>query len=100
MKTELRQLVGKRLVKTGVETIEHPIDQVLYDGRQIGLLGHEAGANLTFFSSADPATFDEIKRDVVELRDGRPIDRMIARAQPLPEELLTTEEEEEEDEQE
>ena len=94
MRTELRQIIGKRPRRNNVEYVEYPIDRVMFDSRQVGQIGHGEGANLAFFSNADPADFDEIRRDVVELRGGVPIHDKVAQAQAIPEEMYEDDDDE------
>ena len=86
MRTELRQIVGKRPRKNGPEIIHFPIDQILFDGRHIGQVGHAEGANVVLFSSADPANHELIRKEVQEIRGIKVADK-VAKAQAIPAEI-------------
>ena len=88
MKTELRQLVGKRLRGGGVEYVAFEIDQIMYDGCQIGQISRYEGASPIYLSSANPATFKEIAADIETIR-GQSVgtNHVQARRAPTPEEI-------------
>lgn len=99
---ELEQLVGQRAGRNGLETISHPMDRIMLDGREVGTIAHIDGATCLFKSPHLPEKERaEIRDAVAELRKDTPWPGVAERtsAPPIvPEELQEDPVEDEEDE--
>lgn len=85
---ELRQLVGKYRDRAGqIVEVQHPIDEVIRDGKRVAWLARHAGARVCFLNGVNPAEFDDIRSECNKLRGGE-LGEGVSKPPVIPPELI------------